>query len=92
MLSDEMNLTNGKPLSMAIVAARAVVPLPIGPVRRHDMRGVFSLLVSCGSDSIHRMREASRHTDRQNCCWWVIIAIASTVHCHDHHCHHHRHH
>mmetsp|Transcript_40403 Transcript_40403/g.102268 ORF Transcript_40403/g.102268 Transcript_40403/m.102268 type:complete len:205 (-) Transcript_40403:330-944(-) len=43
MSSLVMTFTKGNPLSTAMVAASAVVPLPIGPSSSSDTSGVFSL-------------------------------------------------
>jgi hypothetical protein len=42
-------LINGKPLSIPMLAANAVFPLPLGPSRRHVSRGVFSLFFTCST-------------------------------------------
>ena len=47
MVSAEMSLTKGNWLSMPMVAARAVLPVPLGPSSRQDKMGFFSLALTC---------------------------------------------
>jgi hypothetical protein len=64
-------LTKGKPLSMAAVAASAVVPAPPGPSSSTDSSEVLSLCCTCVVQAAYKEGSISHQ-----CVWGTVLVRA----------------